>query len=42
MSHGYDSMEYEDMTVKQMYVELKGSLLPEGKTYLLYLKKAEY
>ena len=34
VSRRYDSMEYEDMTAKQMYTELKDSLLPEGKTYL--------
>ncbi len=31
----YDSMEYEDMTAKQMYADLKGKLSPDGKTYLL-------
>lgn len=30
----YDSMEYEDMTAKQMYAELKERLSPNGKTYL--------
>ena len=30
----YDSMEYEDMTAKQMYDHLKGRLSPDGKTYL--------
>lgn len=30
----YDSMEYEDMTAKQMYVHLKEQLSPDGKTYL--------
>ena len=30
----YDSMEYEDMTAKQMYAQLKGQLSPDGKTYL--------
>ena len=30
----YDSMEYEDMTAKQMYAELKERLSPDGKTYL--------
>lgn len=30
----YDSMEYEDMTAKQMYAQLKGLLSPAGKTYL--------
>ncbi len=30
----YDSMEYEDMTAKQMYAHLKAQLSPDGKTYL--------
>ncbi len=30
----YDSMEYEDMTAKQMYAHLKERLSPNGKTYL--------
>lgn len=30
----YDSMEYEDMTAKEMYAQLKGKLSPDGKTYL--------
>lgn len=30
----YDSMEYEDMTAKQMYVQLKERLSSDGKTYL--------
>lgn len=30
----YDSMEYEDMTAKQMYTQLKERLSSEGKTYL--------
>ena len=30
----YDSMEYEGMTAKQMYAELKERLLPGEKTYL--------
>ncbi|MCM1308637.1 MAG: ATP-binding protein [Butyrivibrio sp.] len=30
----YDSMEYEDMTAKQMYARLKERLSPDGKTYL--------
>ena len=30
----YDSMEYEDMTAKQMYAQLKERLSPKGKTYL--------
>ena len=34
VSYRFDSMEYEDMTAKQMYAELKGRIHPEGKTYL--------
>jgi len=34
VSYRFDSMEYEDMTAKQMYTELKGRIRPEGKTYL--------
>lgn len=30
----YDSMEYEDMTAKQMYAQLKERLSSDGKTYL--------
>lgn len=30
----YDSMEFEDMTAKQMYAQLKERLCREGKTYL--------
>ncbi|WP_434310879.1 ATP-binding protein [Hominifimenecus sp. rT4P-3] len=30
----YDSMEYEDMTAKQMYAQLKERLSSAGKTYL--------
>lgn len=30
----YDSMEYEDVTAKEMFAELKTKLSPEGKTYL--------
>ena len=30
----YDSMEYEDMTAKQMYAHLKERLSADGKTYL--------
>ena len=30
----YDSMDYDDMTAKQMYAQLKERLAPEGKTYL--------
>ncbi len=34
VSFRYDSMEYEDMTAKQMYMQLKERLSPGGKTYL--------
>ena len=30
----YDSMEYEDMTIKEMFTDLKARLSPTGKTYL--------
>ena len=30
----FDSMEYDDMTAKEMYVFLKGQLCPEGRAYL--------
>lgn len=33
ISYRFDSMEYGDMTAKQMYTELKGKLCPEGRTY---------
>lgn len=32
-SYRFDSMEYEDMTSKQMYTELKGRLIDGKKTY---------
>ena len=32
----FDSMEYEDMTAKQMYAHLKERLSPDGKTYLFF------
>ena len=34
VSYRFDSMEYEGMTAKQMYQELKSRLSPNGKTYL--------
>lgn len=34
VSYRFDSMEYEDMTAKQMYAELKCRICPDGKTYL--------
>lgn len=33
VSFRFDSMEYEDMTAKQMYEELKGRICPQGRTY---------
>lgn len=33
VSYCFDSMEYEDMTAKHMYSELKSRVSPEGKTY---------
>lgn len=30
----YDSMEYEDMTAKEMFADLKAKISPTGKTYL--------
>ena len=33
VSYHFDSMEYEDMTAKQMYEELKSKLCDKGKTY---------
>ena len=34
LNYRFDSMEYEDMTAKEMFSELKGKLSPERKTYL--------
>lgn len=34
ISRRYDSMEYADMTAKQMYAELKQLISPTGRTYL--------
>lgn len=34
ISYRYDSMEYEDMTAKQMYAQLKERLSSDSKTYL--------
>lgn len=33
VSYRFDSMEYEDLTAKQMYTELKSRICPDGKTY---------
>ena len=34
VNYRFDSMEYEDMTAKQMFTELKGRLSKNGKTYM--------
>ena len=34
VSYRFDSMEYEDMTAKEMFMALKGKLSSDGKTYL--------
>ena len=34
ISYRFDSMEYADMTAKEMYAELKSHLCSDGKTYL--------
>ena len=34
VSYRYDSMEYEDMTAKEMFADLKAKLSSTGKTYL--------
>ncbi len=34
LNYRFDSMEYEDMTAKQIFMELKGKLSEQGKTYL--------
>jgi len=34
LSYRFDSMEYEDMTSKQMFTELKSKLCADSKTYL--------
>lgn len=34
VSYRFDSMEYADMTAKEMYAELKNHLCSDGKTYL--------
>lgn len=34
LSYRFDSMEYEDMTTKELYLELKLKIIPSKKTYL--------
>ena len=34
VGYRFDSMEYENMTAKEMFTELKSRLSPSGKTYL--------
>lgn len=33
VSYRFDSMEYEDMSAKQMYAELKSRVCADGRTY---------
>ncbi len=41
VSYRFDSMEYEDMTAKQMYTELKGKLCQNGRTYFFLYEVQE-
>lgn len=34
LNYRFDSMEYEDMTTKELYLELKSKILQSKKTYL--------
>ena len=34
VSYRFDSLEYESMTAKEMFQEIKGKLTGNGKTYL--------
>ena len=34
LSYRFDSMEYEDMTAKEMFTEIKGKLSSDAKTYI--------
>lgn len=34
LSYRFDSMEYEDMSTKELYLELKSKIIPSKKTYL--------
>lgn len=36
VSYRFDSMEYEDMTAKEMFIDIKGHLSKEGTTYLFF------
>ena len=33
LSYRFDSMEYEDMTTKELYLEIKSKILQSKKTY---------
>ena len=35
LNYRFDSMEYEDMTTKELYLELKSKILQDKKMYLL-------
>jgi len=34
LAYSFDSLQYEDMTAKKLYDEVKARLVPDGKTYL--------
>ena len=34
LSYRFDSMEYEDMTAKQLYDDVKSNIAENGKTYI--------
>lgn len=34
LNYRFDSMEYEDMTTKELYLELKSKIIQSKKTYL--------
>lgn len=36
LNYRFDSMEYEDMTTKELYLELKSKILQSKKTYLFF------
>lgn len=41
VSYRFDSMEYEDMTAKEIYQELKNKLCPDKKTYFFLCEMQE-
>ena len=36
LSYRFDSMEYEDMTAKEIYADIKSHLAPDERTYLFF------